>query len=215
MTEIMDQSSQNNTIGQRILIIGNSCSGKSTLGGTLASELNIPFVELDALNWEPNWVGLNDTNPEEFIKRIQKSTAGNSWVVAGSYSRFSQQVFWPKLETVVWLDLPVFQLSWRMFKRSWRRWRTKELLWGTNYERFWPQLMVWRKEDSLLWWIVTQYRSKQQKMLEYHTNPKWRHIRFIRLRSSTEINEFLRVVAGNGDQSEESSANKALKQGRA
>lgn len=195
MTDITDSKFQNSPIGKCILIVGNSCSGKSTLGEKLATDYNVPFVELDALNWEPNWVGLNDTDPEEFIRRIQQATVGNSWVVAGSYSKFSQQVFWPRLDTIVWLDLPLHQLVVRMIKRSWRRWRTKELLWGTNYERFWPQVMVWRKEKSLLWWILTQYRAKQQKMLEYQTNPKWRHIRFIRLRTSDEISDFLRIVS--------------------
>lgn len=181
---------QTNALGQRILVVGNSCSGKSTLGGQLAAFMNAPFVELDALNWEPNWVGLNDTNPDELIRRMQQATAGDSWVVAGSYTQFSQQAFWPRLETIIWLDLPLYQLVGRMLRRSWKRWRRHELLWDTNYEKFWPQLMVWRKEDSLLWWIVTQYQPKRQKMLTYHIDPQWSHIRFIRLCSSAEIQEF-------------------------
>ena len=47
-----------NTIGKRILVIGNSCSGKSTIAGFLASVLEVPFIELDSLNWEKNWVSL-------------------------------------------------------------------------------------------------------------------------------------------------------------
>ena len=147
--------------GHRIHIVGNSCAGKSTLGAQLSAALGIPLVELDALNWQPGWVALSDTNPEELERRIGEATRGDGWVVAGSYMQFSQRIFWPRLETIVWLDLPMVPLIWRMLIRSWRRWRSQEPLWGTNYERFWPQLMVWRKEDSLLWWIVTQHRRKQ------------------------------------------------------
>ncbi len=190
MTTELDPAVQNNSLGQRILITGISCAGKSTLGSHLAVSLNVPFVELDALNWEPNWVGLNDTNPDELMRRMQAATVGDRWVVAGSYTQFSQQVFWPRLQTIVWLDLPLYQLVGRMLKRSWQRWQTNELLWGTNYEKFWPQLMVWHQEDSLLWWIVTQYQPKRQKMLAYQTDPQWSHIRFIRLCSSTEVQEF-------------------------
>jgi adenylate kinase family enzyme len=179
-----------NIIGKQILVTGNSCSGKSTLGSLLASMLNVPFIELDALNWKPNWVGLNDTNPDELIRRFQKATEGDSWVVAGSYTKLSQQAFWSKLDSIVWLDLPLHHLVWRMLKRSWQRWRTKELLWGTNYDKFWPQLMFWRKKDSLLWWIVSQYQPKRQKMLAYQTDPRWSHIRFIRLCSITEVSGF-------------------------
>jgi adenylate kinase family enzyme len=177
-------------IGRRIHVIGNSCSGKSTLGAQLAIALSIPFVELDALNWEPGWVGLNETNPEELERRIKKATYGDEWVVAGSYTRFSQRVFWPRLETVVWLDLPIHILIWRMLIRSWVRWRSKELLWGTNYEAFWSQLKVWNKEDSLLWWIITQHRRKRRNMLTFTAESRWQHIRFVRLRSSSEIEAF-------------------------
>lgn len=53
------------SVGRRIHVIGNSCAGKSTLGQRLARALDVPFVELDALNWQPGWVGLNATDPDE------------------------------------------------------------------------------------------------------------------------------------------------------
>ena len=195
MTEVSSPVSNRSVLGQRLLVLGNSCAGKSTLGAQLAVMLNVPFVELDALNCEPNWVGLNSTNPDELMRRMRKATEGDRWVVAGSYLQFSQQVFWPRLDTIIWLDLPLYQLVWSMLKRSWKRWRARELLWGTNYESFWPQLMVWRKEESLLWWIVTTYQRKRQQMLAYQTDTKWRHIRFIRLCSSAEIEAFSRAVS--------------------
>ena len=181
-------------IARRIHILGNTGAGKSTLAARLARALDVPFVELDALNWEPGWVGLNATNPEALEQRIREATAGDGWVVAGSYIGFSQRVFWPKLQTVVWLDLPLAQLVWRIVARSWRRWRSKELLWGTNYERFWPQLMVWRKEKSLIWWAVIQQRRKRRSMLEYMADPRWAHVRFVRLTSAAEIEAFTRAV---------------------
>ena len=180
-------------IGRRIHVIGNCCAGKSTLGAELASSLEVPYVELDALNWEPGWIGLTDANPEELERRIKRATNGDGWIVAGSYTKFSQRIFWPRLETVIWLDLPMYQLIWRMLIRSWRRWRSKELLWGTNYERFWPQLMVWRQEESLLWWIVTQHGRKRRSILAFTTEPRWKHIRFVRLRSRAEVAAFSRA----------------------
>lgn len=183
------------SLGSRIHVIGNSGSGKSTLGARLATLLAVPFVELDALNWLPGWVGLNDTDPAELERRIRTATEGGAWVVAGSYSRFSKRIFWSRLDTVVWLDLPVPLLLWRTLGRSWRRWRTQELVWGTNRERFWPQLMVWRREDSLVWWIVTQQGRKRREMLEAQANPAWAHIRFIRLRSRKEVEAFVEELA--------------------
>jgi adenylate kinase family enzyme len=183
-------SSPNSPIGRRIHVIGNSCSGKSTLGERLARVLEVPFVEIDALNWQPGWVGLNATDPQELERRLNEAIAGDGWVVAGSYMGFSQRTFWPRLETVIWLDLPLPQLVSRVLRRSWRRWRSKELLWGTNYEQFWPQLAIWRKEESLLWWIVTQHKRKRSNMLACMTDPRWAHIRFMRLASHEEIETF-------------------------
>lgn len=181
-------------IGQRIHVIGNSCSGKSTLGTQLSQLLDVPFVELDAINWQPDWVGLNATDPDELVRRIGEATAGDGWVVAGSYTKFCQQAFWDRLETLVWLDLPLHQLVRRMTARSWRRWRTNELLWGTNHEQFWPQFAVWRKEESLLWWIVTQYERKRRQVRSYYTDPQWQHIKIVRLQSTDEIADFTQQI---------------------
>ena len=40
---------------QRIVIIGTSSSGKTTLGKNLAQKLNITHQELDFFFWEANW----------------------------------------------------------------------------------------------------------------------------------------------------------------
>ena len=181
-------------IGRRIHVIGNSCSGKSNLAERLARCLAVPLVELDALHWEPGWVGLSTRDPAEFERRMHAATAGDGWVVAGSYARFSERVFWRRLETVIWLDLPLPVLLMRVLTRSWRRWRSREVLWGTNVERFWPQLMVWRKEESLVWWIVTQHRRKRRAMIERMADPAWAHIRFVRLVSSAEIERFVAAL---------------------
>lgn len=77
---------------------------------------------------------------------------------------------------------------------------------GTNYEQFWPQLMVWRKEKSLIWWIVTQYNRRRRQMLAFMADPQWAHIKFVRLTSPEEIEAWTTAVleaevrgAGNRD----------------
>ncbi len=78
------QIDEHSAIGTRIHVIGNSTSGKSTLGARLAEALDATFVELDAINWQPGWVGLNATDPDELERRIRGATRGERWVVAGS-----------------------------------------------------------------------------------------------------------------------------------
>ncbi len=45
------------TLGRRISVGGGSSAGKSTLALRLAAHLGVPFIELDALRWEPGRVG--------------------------------------------------------------------------------------------------------------------------------------------------------------
>ena len=75
--------------GRRVIVVGLSCSGKSTLGARLAEALDVPFVELDALYWKPNWT---DSTAGEFREKILAATAGDDWVVAGSYSRHTEPI---------------------------------------------------------------------------------------------------------------------------
>lgn len=91
--------------------------------------------------------------------------------------RLRQWIFWPRLDTVVWLDLPMPLLLWRAVRRTWTRWRSRELIWGANYERFWPQFMIWRKHDSLPGWIITRHARKRRAMKACLTDPRWATVR--------------------------------------
>ncbi|MEM6708729.1 MAG: hypothetical protein AAF648_08080 [Pseudomonadota bacterium] len=178
-------------LGYRIQIIGLSCSGKSTLARQLADVLQLELVELDALNWLPDWVGLNATDPERFRERIRTATAGDRWVVAGSYNAFTRDLVQPRLDTLIWIDLPRWKLTLRMLRRSWQRARSRELLWGTNREKFWPQLMIWRGEDSLLWWIWTRHGPTRRRTEALFADPAALTARCIRLGSVAEIDALL------------------------
>jgi adenylate kinase family enzyme len=174
-------------IGRRIAIIGSTSSGKSTLGERLAGLLDVPLVELDALYWKPDWVESAD---EEFFPKVAEATSGDGWVVAESYSR-TRELYWSRLETVIWLDLPLAVSVWRVLVRSWRRSRNRELLWGTNYEGFAKHLKLWSPKDSLVAWAVTTHGQARRRNLEAMLDPRWRHVRWVRLQSQREVDEFL------------------------
>ena len=56
-------------------------------------------------------------------------------------------------------------------------------------------LKIWRR-DNLLVWTVTQHARKRNAMLAHLADPRWIHIRFIRLTSVREVEPFAAAIAG-------------------
>ena len=175
---------------RRIQVMGSSGSGKSTVGLRLAAGLGVPHVELDALFWLPDWV---ERDAEDFRARVRAATAGDRWVVSGNQTTRTRDVIWPRADTIVWLDLPLHVTIPRQLIRSWRRSRTRELLWGTNVERFWPQLVVW-SPNSLVGYTLHSRGRFHRLMTSAMSDPVWAHIRFIRLTSQREVDRFVAAV---------------------
>jgi adenylate kinase family enzyme len=175
---------------QRIVVIGNTGSGKSTLAQELARRLDLEFVELDALFWEPGWT---EPEPEVFRERVRAATAGECWVAAGQYFNRTEDILWPRAQVAVHLDLGLPRSLYRVAARSWRRWRQHELLWGTNTESFWKHLKLW-SQDSLLHWAVKSHLTRRPAMLARRSDPRWAHIDFVRLRSPREVERWLDAV---------------------
>jgi len=177
-------------LGQRIAIVGAAASGKSRLAQQLGRLLNKPVVELDALYWEPGWRASSDA---VFRERVAAATAGVEWIVDGHYERVWASI-WPNVDTVIWLDLPLRVLLWRGFIRSWKRIRDHELLWGTNRESITRQLQVWNTDKSLVGWLLASYGGRRQAYVTATVDPRWSHIRFIRICSSAELTTMLAAL---------------------
>lgn len=175
---------------ERILVIGNTGSGKSTLAEELARRLGLPFIELDALFWLPNWT---EPEPEDFRAKVRAATEGGRWVIAGNYRGRTQDITWTLAQAAVHLDLGLAASLGRVTRRSWQRWRSQELLWGTNTETFSKHLKLW-SDDSLLKWAVKSHLTQRRDHLHARTDPRWAHIDFVRLRTPAEVNRWLEAV---------------------
>ena len=74
----------------RILIFGNSGSGKSTLSKSLATELGLPYLDLDTIAWgevaERRPLDESLKVLDQFIHEFQ------SWVIEGCYASLIEHV---------------------------------------------------------------------------------------------------------------------------
>jgi adenylate kinase family enzyme len=70
--------------GERIMVCGPSCSGKSTFARGLGKRLGVPVVHLDQLRFRPrtNWEQRPDA---EFQALHDDAIAGEGWVIEGNY----------------------------------------------------------------------------------------------------------------------------------
>lgn len=175
-------------LGRRIIVAGPSCSGKSTLAAELARRMGCPFIELDALFWKPGWTQPPD---DEFRERLVAAHSGDAWVSAGNYLRHTRHLTWPLADTIIWLDFPLHVTTARVLVRSWKRWRSRELLWGTNHERFWDQLKVWSPNDSLIAYNVSRHWRNRELFAAAGEEARAAGKRFLRLRSARGVADLL------------------------
>jgi energy-coupling factor transporter ATP-binding protein EcfA2 len=122
-TTMPTQRDPSNTLRgcQRILILGRTGSGKTTLARELAAAIGVPHVELDALYFGPDF----STAPLPVLRdRTIAAIAGDRWVTDGN-KRAVRDLVWPRADTVIWLDYPLVVSLWRLGKRA--LWRTSVL----------------------------------------------------------------------------------------
>ena len=171
---------------KRIVVIGVTGCGKSVLAERLAQKLGLDFIELDALFWKPGWV---ESDREEFLQKVDLATRSPAWALAGNYS-YARDLVWPRAEVVVWLDYPFRLVFGWLVKRTLQRWLTREPLWGTNYERLFPQLKLWSKE-SLFYWQVHSYRKHKWLYPQLIASPAYSHLRFLQFKDPHDTQVWL------------------------
>jgi len=161
----------------RIAVIGTSGAGKSTFSARLAHAVSSPHIELDAINWGPNWRDLNTHEPQTFRSRVADALSAPGWVCDGNYSVVRDLIF-DRANGLVWLDPPKTTVMRQVIARSWIRALSGDELWpGTgNREAF----SRWLRKDHPIRWAYDTYegrRDRYQKMFEdpaLHRLEKWR-----------------------------------------
>ena len=172
-----------NKINLRIVVVGTSCSGKTTTAKKIAEILNIPHIELDAIHWKSNW---QETPPDEFRKLVSKALKGESWVADGNYS-VTRDIVWSKANTLIWLNCSFPVLFSRAIIRTFKRIIFKEVLFSGNRETFKNLL----NKDCIPLWVIKTYRKKRKKYPRLFNEKKFAHLEIIKLKDQKSIDEFL------------------------
>lgn len=167
----------------KINIIGTSGSGKSTLARRIATELSLPYIEMDRLYWRPDWQGTPD---EVLLKTLAETLAATSgWVLDGNYNR-TRPVKWREVDLVVWVDCGFARTLWQAVTRAFRRaWLQQELWPGTgNRESFRRSFF---SRESIIIWTLKTWSSNRERYEADMQNPQYAHIRFVRITRRQQV----------------------------
>lgn len=172
---------------KRIVIIGTTGSGKTTLAENLAQIFNIPATDLDSLNWEDDW---QEASKEQFEARVIEATAGDQWIISGNYSRV-RHLIWRRADTIIWLDYPFGVNLWRLLKRTWGRVANRQLLWNTNNRETWGRVL---SNESIIWWFFKTYRRRKRETPQLLARPENAHLAIIHHQHPRDTERFLKEL---------------------
>lgn len=151
---------------EKILIIGNAGSGKSTFSKKLAQKLQLPLVHLDKIYWTGNWDHLSR---EEFDEALQKELIKPQWIIDGNFNRtFPHRLQY--CDTVFFFDLPAISCFWGITKRIFQNYGKTRTDMGGNCPEYFDKQKI-----SLYKGVLNFNKTRRQdyyELLQNATNVK-------------------------------------------
>jgi len=170
----------------RVVVVGTSCAGKTTLARRLAGVLASEHAELDSVYWGPEW-----TPRPNFIQTVRAIAQRPRWVIDGNYSAV-RDIIWRRSSAIVWLDYSFARVFSRALRRTARRILTRERLYAGNRETVRNALL---DPDGIPWWVIRTHGKRRRDFPELFRRPEYGHAAVIRLDRPTAAEAFLLAVS--------------------
>ncbi|MEA2561124.1 MAG: hypothetical protein QOH06_2628 [Acidobacteriota bacterium] len=100
---------------ERVVVIGNSGGGKSTLSRQLAARFDLPCTDLDCLLWVPGW----QLVPAEIYQaEHSRLIAGERWLLDGLGMHDSIASRLARATDIILIDMPLWMHYWLAAERQ-------------------------------------------------------------------------------------------------
>jgi adenylate kinase family enzyme len=117
-------------------------------------------------------------------ERVIAATEGDGWVTDSTYHRMLGDLVEKRADVLVWLDLPIPLVMWRLLKRTHVRNRDQVELWNGNIEP------GWRESWGYLIWpaLRTAFKNRREFPSRFADVPVHR------LRSDADVRAFVQSI---------------------
>jgi adenylate kinase family enzyme len=169
---------------QRIMIVGQPGSGKSTVARLIGEGTGLPVFHMDHIHWQAGWV---ERPLPEKIKLAHEVEARDRWIFEGGLSSTYENRI-ARAEMLIWLDLPLGLRFWRVVKRSF-----------AHFGRNRPDLPAgcpegFGRETLPFWRYIWRTRHSGRRRIASLVATAHPQLTVVHLRSREEIAAFLRAV---------------------
>lgn len=167
---------------ERIVIVGTSSSGKTTLARALATKLGYRHIELDALHWGPRW-----RPRESFRDDVVAATAGTRWIAEGNY-RTVRDFVWSRATALVWLNYSFAVVFRRALWRTLTRGVLRRELYNTNRESLVRGLL---HPEGTFWWVIRSHRRRRREVRAALATAEFAHLEVFEIGDPVEADALI------------------------
>jgi len=163
----------------RIVVIGNGGGGKSTLSKALSEHLDLPWFEIDQVQFGPKWVRPPE---QEVCQQIREMIAQPRWLIDGFGPYDTIQERFASADLIIFVDHPLWVHYWWAMERQIAAHLGEKRLGGRDHcdLRDVNKLMC-----QALWQVHTEIRPKILEDLKGYTD------KTTTISSPEELDEFM------------------------
>jgi adenylate kinase family enzyme len=145
------------------MVYGVTGSGKSTLAAAIADRTGLPYVAIDDLTWQRDWVPVAKDEQRRIITEI---CAGDAWVLDHGYGSWLDVVL-DRADLIIGLDYPRWVSLIRLIRRTVGNAITQKPMCNGNIERL-SRILA---GDSIIRWHFSSFARKRRRLRAWAADP--------------------------------------------
>lgn len=162
----------------RVLVVGASGAGKTTVARKIAMRLGLDHHASDDFYWEPGWQPASIGRVDHLLDQV---LVRPSWVLDGNFERRWEDV-WNRADHIIWLDYSLPRVLWQVACRNIGWLLARRSMWSSN------RMTLQRALSG----IRHSLRTHGRKRRDYPTYiAQLRHTRVVRLSSRRQTEAWL------------------------